>query len=357
VLVTDWASDSAIADSGFAEAAADAFFASLVQLDQSLNGAVLRSPLHLIGHSRGTPVTSEIAQRLGLYFPGLADVHVTTLDPHDFNQPNLDTSISTLVDGLEVEGFTELADAIEAEATAGDTTVFYANFFDPACRRGPASPSRQRLSDGRPRHTVKTPSGRAVPAADSNTHLDGRAGFVGTTASAGHHCRVMSWYAGTVDLAATEFQSNNDPIPRTQRADEDYPPDVVDQDRGTRGESENPPLFPFAEAGGSVEERARASPTPRAGGGTAFRPHSTQPRLAVTTDDAKVGNLAHEPVATVFNSDFASSIRPVEAPFPVLPARSRPASRAPASRCPAGRSTAAPAASSKGSSSCCRTPP
>ena len=86
------------------EAAADAFFASLVQLDQSLGGAVFRSPLHLIGHSRGTIVTSEIAQRLGLYFPGLPDVHVTTLDPHDFPQPNLDTNISTLVAGSPVPG-------------------------------------------------------------------------------------------------------------------------------------------------------------------------------------------------------------------------------------------------------------
>ena len=73
-LVLDWTDDSIIPDSGFSEAAADAFFASLVQLDQALGGSnqfgndgnfvsqgkLLSSPLHFIGFSRGTVVNSEI---------------------------------------------------------------------------------------------------------------------------------------------------------------------------------------------------------------------------------------------------------------------------------------------------------
>ena len=38
VLMSDWINDSAISDSGFSEAAADAFFASLVQLDKDQGG-------------------------------------------------------------------------------------------------------------------------------------------------------------------------------------------------------------------------------------------------------------------------------------------------------------------------------
>ena len=45
------------------------------------------------GFSRGTPVTSEIVQRMGTYFPdagglpgsGKHDLQMTTLDPHDFS--------------------------------------------------------------------------------------------------------------------------------------------------------------------------------------------------------------------------------------------------------------------------------
>ena len=136
VLVPDWAGDfeSATPDSGFTEAAADAFYASLVQLDQELSGEIgkkndagqfqlydettgeiirkqgslFNSPLHFVGFSRGAVVNSEIIQRLGTFYPlaggfeegedeegnkilipGTGDLQMTTLDPHDFNQPGL----------------------------------------------------------------------------------------------------------------------------------------------------------------------------------------------------------------------------------------------------------------------------
>ena len=55
VLILNWVNDSMIADSGFAEAAADAQFASLIAFDRSLSSAgpsPLEAPLHFIGHGR-----------------------------------------------------------------------------------------------------------------------------------------------------------------------------------------------------------------------------------------------------------------------------------------------------------------
>ncbi|HEY8879876.1 MAG TPA: tandem-95 repeat protein [Roseateles sp.] len=94
ILVPDWVIESGFSDSGFAEATADAIYASLLVADQSSGGKVLSGNIHLIGHSRGTVVNSELAQRIlwgvkkyGLTAP--ADLQMTTLDPHDFNQPSL----------------------------------------------------------------------------------------------------------------------------------------------------------------------------------------------------------------------------------------------------------------------------
>src|SRR3546814_5310040 len=76
VLVADWKKKSDITDSGFAEAAAESLFASIVALDHATGvsagsgmGKILSTPLHLIGHGRGTAVNSEIIQRLGTTFP------------------------------------------------------------------------------------------------------------------------------------------------------------------------------------------------------------------------------------------------------------------------------------------------
>ncbi|MFN9747507.1 MAG: putative Ig domain-containing protein, partial [Betaproteobacteria bacterium] len=90
-LVPDWVLESGFSDSGFSEAAADAIYASLLRADQACGGKLLSGNLHLIGHSRGTVVNSELAQRIlwgadryGL--PRPRDLQMTALDPHDFKQ-------------------------------------------------------------------------------------------------------------------------------------------------------------------------------------------------------------------------------------------------------------------------------
>ena len=94
VLVPDWVLESGWSDSGFAEAAADAIYASLVQAETQVGGGILGANLHLIAHSRGTVVNSELAQRIlwgveKYAAPRPADLQMTTLDPHDFEQPSL----------------------------------------------------------------------------------------------------------------------------------------------------------------------------------------------------------------------------------------------------------------------------
>lgn len=83
ILVFDWASESDVPSTGWAEASGDALFAALVKFV----GGVSRLgdyQWHFIGHSRGCVVNSEAVERLGALSVPVA--HVTTLDPHDFDQ-------------------------------------------------------------------------------------------------------------------------------------------------------------------------------------------------------------------------------------------------------------------------------
>jgi hypothetical protein len=94
-LVSDWYSESGITTTGFAEAAADAIFASLLKLNKDNNNALQDVPMHFIGHSRGTIVNSEIIQRIGQYGDGQfgikpSDLQMTDLDVHDFDQASQD---------------------------------------------------------------------------------------------------------------------------------------------------------------------------------------------------------------------------------------------------------------------------
>jgi hypothetical protein len=87
VLISDWWTESDINDSGFSEAAGDALFASLIDLNKAQNEKLFNSSFHFIAHSRGTVVTSELLQRLGEYETRVLhknlDIHLTTLDVHD----------------------------------------------------------------------------------------------------------------------------------------------------------------------------------------------------------------------------------------------------------------------------------
>ena len=82
VIIYDWADDSNESGTGFSEAAAESLFAGLVRWSRMDPPLVNLEHLHLIGHSRGTVVNSEVAERLiAAGFP--APEQVTSLDPHD----------------------------------------------------------------------------------------------------------------------------------------------------------------------------------------------------------------------------------------------------------------------------------
>ncbi|MBL8535715.1 MAG: cadherin-like domain-containing protein, partial [Betaproteobacteria bacterium] len=259
VLVSDWKRESDISDSGFSEAAADALFAALLDLDLQTGGSLLESPLHFIGHSRGTSVNSEIIQRLGAFDIVTDGIHMTTLDPHDFEQKSLDIPLTQLVEYSQIALTAVSAVASVASAAGGNvplgiqiaiwawklsqwlanaTTgaaknlgvqlkpVAYADFKDPNVQlwanvafadnyyQTAANP------DATPgtlvNHFTATPNGRSIAGADIDINLNGLAGFgqedflgFGLNMGAGGpHSRVWQWYAGTVNTGILEFEGN-----------------------------------------------------------------------------------------------------------------------------------------------------
>jgi hypothetical protein len=100
ILLSDWYRESDFTDSGYAEAAADAIFASIMDLDVKTSGNLLKSPLQFIGHGRGAVVNSEMIQRLGTYRSDVKNIQMTTLDPHDYNQRSMNAPLKDLVDGI-----------------------------------------------------------------------------------------------------------------------------------------------------------------------------------------------------------------------------------------------------------------
>jgi hypothetical protein len=207
--VTDWQNESDFSDSGFSEAAADAFFAALVQLDKDAD--IFGSPLHFIGHSRGTVVNSEIIQRLGKYREDIRDIHMTSLDTHDFEQLSLNFPLTELSRRV-AEVVAAAAGAVGA-AVAGpaaglraalllDRTLKaivdfvlkgagrygiqanplpYATFQDPEVKVWTnvafADNYVQKGAKEEANHITLTPNGRQIPQADIDLLLDPLAGF------------------------------------------------------------------------------------------------------------------------------------------------------------------------------------
>ena len=227
VLLPEWSTkgESTINTSGFTEGAADAIFASMVQLDQALGGDVgekdstgkliklyddegdlirkhgdiFNSALHFIGFSRGTVVTSEIIQRLGTYFPyaggpinadgtpvtkngkQVRDLQMTTIDPHDFYQESL--KVDLIIPGTpKIKDF---RDFDEPTVEVWENVTFADNYYQTVAN---------------PKGSTWTPNGRYVADADVNIKLDGRTGFTNDDGRGGPHGNVFSWYAGTLDL-------------------------------------------------------------------------------------------------------------------------------------------------------------
>lgn len=128
VLLADWMDGierKQLYNSGFAEAAADTLFASMVQLDLEKEGsignkgilydskgklirnqgAVFNSPLHFVGFGQGAVVNSEIVQRLGTFFPNAGgtalenrDLQMTTIDPYNYDGESFEGPYTRILD-------------------------------------------------------------------------------------------------------------------------------------------------------------------------------------------------------------------------------------------------------------------
>ena len=269
VLVADWFKESDISDAGFAEAAAESMYASLADLNLKTTGALFGSPLHFIGHSRGTSVNSEIIQRMALLNPTITGIHMTTLDAHEFKQDSLKVPLGTLISSIKTAADLGTAAAIlfppaapaapflrglstvlrvvlnAAEQLGVSLDIAYDDFSDPDVMRwsnigffdnyfqetasGLISISAPLVGEVASTSFTATPNGRALTGADFEIRLNDAAGFtqddfkasvpigLGSllpwtlsidTGIGGPHSRVWQWYAGTTKTDILSFAEN-----------------------------------------------------------------------------------------------------------------------------------------------------
>lgn len=194
VIVYDWAVASNQSGTGYSEAAAEALVANLVAWSEADPPLARLDHLHLIGHSRGTVVASEAAERL--LAAGLpAPEQVTSLDPHDGGAFGLSA------EQPDPEGLWDDLDVNDLHP-------------DYECTDQPGEPSGVcswlgighhdnywRDQDGFP--CLFDPDGKPVPGA-SELDASGFDGFC--------HSDVHTWYYFTVDTAtATDPETGAPP--------------------------------------------------------------------------------------------------------------------------------------------------
>jgi DNA/RNA endonuclease G (NUC1) len=365
VLLNDWSNnnESAAPDSGFSEAVADAFFTSLVQLDQlfidenstAKQGAILNSPLHFIGFSRGTVVNSEIIQRLGTYFPeaggkensDVRDLQMTTLDPHDFDQPGLN---------VVTDNF---GDFREPKIQVWKNVTFADNYYQtvPNLLTGTVSPAGRDIPNLPFTENGKTAPGLKFPREgwrsenpdatapllgepdlsvllgtnkDNPDYNSSRAGFtketdptVGIAGRGAVHGRVLSWYGGTSDLFPTNFpfDENLDANPLFRRRGDGYREPLFDKDFSFSEIANNSDrVTPWYTPEHSFEHGVDAAPWEGIGtgwfysvlgGGSELRPQTNVERIPVDFDntyDARMRGDAAVP--TLFNGNFDAVFNP-----------------------------------------------
>ncbi len=208
VLLADWMGgieQQKLYNSGFAEAAADSLFASMVQLDLEkggsvgsqnrlydstgklirTQGSVFNSPLHFVGFGQGAVVNSEIVQRLGTFFPNAGgtspanrDLQVTSVDPYNYGANSLSGTYLNIRD---------------PEIRVWNNVTYADNYYQ---------------TNG----IGNTLNGRVLSGtnwkSDRNVSLNNLAGFTDNGAGASHRA-AGAWYAGTANLSESRLPSEN----------------------------------------------------------------------------------------------------------------------------------------------------
>ena len=183
ILVFDWIEESDRDINGYAEAAGDSLFASLIE--GTIKGDWNLKHLHFIGHSRGTVVNSECIQRLIFIAEsnGLPetvsldhDIHMTTLDPHPWDD---DLSLGSAQDN-KINGENIGIGVVGWKSTDNEYKVSYSdNYYQ-----------KNIIFDG----TVKPTGINGFPGADFEVVLTDKLDM--------NHSNVHAWYYGTIDPSA-----------------------------------------------------------------------------------------------------------------------------------------------------------
>ncbi|MBN2431759.1 MAG: dockerin type I repeat-containing protein [Acidobacteria bacterium] len=193
VFVMDWTSESnEMCVPGFSEAAADAFVAALVRHQQAHPVPHFLDRLHLIGHSRGPVVASEMAERLLALAAGgetfavdgpVADwVDVTALDPHPvWGDQGFLISCNQDVDRVN----SSVAERDQVQAWTG--LAYADNYYQPVS----TSPH------------LFNPDGMWLHAC-INRNLDATIPASAGDSSPVEHSDVHAWYYGTINPDATD---------------------------------------------------------------------------------------------------------------------------------------------------------
>ncbi|MDB5857580.1 MAG: hypothetical protein JWQ76_1269, partial [Ramlibacter sp.] len=213
-LVSDWYTESGVSTTGFAEAAADAIYDSLARLNVDLKDSITKTNLHLIGHSRGTVVTSEIVQRLGQHGLKPASLQTTFLDVHDFNQPS-----------LSLGGVLRVADFADPDVIAWDNSGFVENYYERVVDEASGitfNPNGRSLwrPDAQPALAQVNGKRAWLSGANIDYSLDAMPGFAydGNILAdiavliAGPHGNTQDWYAGTASLALPDLVPGKIPV-------------------------------------------------------------------------------------------------------------------------------------------------
>nr|WP_228050355.1 DNA/RNA non-specific endonuclease [Tychonema sp. LEGE 06208] len=354
VLLPEWSLDreSVIPDVGFSEGAADALFASMVQLDLALGGKVgeyqnnqlqrlydsqgklirqqgdlFNSPLHFMGFSRGTVVNSEIVQRLGTFFPQAGgvqgsnnrDLQMTTVDPHDFYQPNLKLNLLDFI-------ATNFSDFYEPKVQVWNNVTFADNYYQTVADPNgvTATPNGRALGllpqeelDKNPKpaglNFPKATNGDTLGKADREIllgtrneepgRINSRIGFTKDDVIAGTHKRAFGWYAGTVDLDLEEVLLQYPHVEASEK------PQAVNDMLGKMGLPELfDPNFPAAKPwydNGNGEGVGEGWFYSVLGGGKEQRTFSSFGRVPVSFDNTlEAGMRGDYAVPTLFNGNF-----------------------------------------------------
>lgn len=179
IFLLDWVAESDINQPGFSEAAADAFVAALLNAQLADPSEPFLDRIHLIGHSRGPVVMSEMAERFGALAAGgeLADrlgavfaidpdIQVTALDPNTKGYLTYDFQDDAI-------NLPEIGRGVVNWSNIGPSQNYWQN--------------RNFLG--------LDVTGEFVPGS-RNRNLDASADLLS-------HSEIHAWYHGTIDLEAT----------------------------------------------------------------------------------------------------------------------------------------------------------